>query len=386
MTRRHHTSHRKPGLRIAVLAHLHHAVASPFAGGLEAHTAQAVAALADRGHDVVLFAKEGSHVVCRQVAVLDGRFRVNGYPDSVSRDRQHRVLDGAMRSAVRAARRGFDVVLNNSLSPVPHRELRGVPTLHVFHTPPLPRIVDVFGGAGWEPDPRHAYVSVSETNARGWRPHLPALGVVHNGIPLRQWTAGPARRTGQAVWTGRITPEKGAHVAIEAARLAGMELVLAGPIHDPEYFSVLIEPELGASVRYAGHLDHAELRQLVSGSEVFVASPLWDEPFGLNVVEALACGTPVAALPAGAMAEIIAPGAGFVASRSDAASLAAAIASARGLSHDVVADSARRFSVETMAEHYEALMHRLVGMGSAARQPRAADPAGETADEPAGGH
>ena len=361
MTRSHQPRSGSRGLRIAVLAHLHHPIASPYAGGLEAHTAQVVAALTDRGHDVVLFAKAGTRVACRHVAVLDGRFRVEGYPDGRAEDHQHDVLDGAMRTAIRRARRGFDVVLNNSLSPVPHVGLRGFPTLNVFHTPPLPRIVAVFTPEGWVPDPHHAYVSVSESNAHAWRHYVPSLGVIHNGIPLHQWDPTAPRRAGQAVWAGRITPEKGTHVAIAAARRAGVELALAGPITDPEYFSLMIEPELDATIRYVGHLDHGSLRTLLSGAEVFVASPLWEEPFGLNVVEAQASGTPVAALPAGAMAEIISPDAGVVAARADAQALAEAITAARRLPHQAVAHASKRFSIEHMVDRYEAEMLRLAG-------------------------
>ncbi|GAA3686036.1 glycosyltransferase family 4 protein [Arthrobacter ginkgonis] len=406
MSRSHLPRSRNGGLRIAVLAHLHHPIASPYAGGLEAHTAQVVAALTDRGHDVILFAKAGTRVACRHVAVLEGRFTVEGYPDSRAMDRQHGVLDGAMRTAIRSARRGFDVVLNNSLSPVPYTALLGFPTLNVFHTPPLPRIVAVLSGEGWTPDPRHAYVSVSESNARAWRQHLPSLGVIHNGIPLHQWDPTAPRRAGQAVWTGRITPEKGTHVAIAAARRAGVELTLAGPIHDPEYFSLMIEPELDASIRYAGHLDHPSLRTLLSGAEVLVASPLWEEPFGLNVVEALASGTPVAALPAGAMTEIISPAAGVVASRADAEALAEAITAARRLPHGAVALAAQRFSIEHMVERYEAELLRLAGgvpvagtrpgRGAAAAEAHDAEPAesdpadleraDESAGDPAAGH
>jgi len=406
MTRSSQPLPRNGGLRIAVLAHLHHPIASPYAGGLEAHTAQVVEALADRGHDVVLFAKAGTRVACPHVAVLDAGFRVEGYPDSQARDRQHGVLDGAMRAAVRTARQGFDAVLNNSLSPVPHMGLRGVPTLNVFHTPPLPRMVAVFSAGDWAPDPHHAYASVSESNARPWRQHLPSLGVIHNGIPLHHWDASAPRRAGQAVWTGRITPEKGTHVAIAAARRAGVELTLAGPIHDPEYFSLMVAPELDASIRYAGHLDHSGLRTLLSAAEVLVASPLWEEPFGLNVVEALASGTPVAALPAGAMTEIISPSAGVVAARADAEALAEAIIAARRLPPGAVAQAAKRFSIELMVDRYEDELLRLAervpaagarpvpgtasgeatDAGSADADPAGLEPADEGAGEPGARH
>ncbi|MET1034032.1 MAG: glycosyltransferase [Arthrobacter sp.] len=354
MTRNALPARRHDHLRIALLAHLHHPIASPYAGGLEAHTAHLAEELARRGHDVTLFAKGGTSSRARVVPVLSKRFRVSGYPDDARRDHQHAALDGAMLKAVRRARSdGFDVVLNNSLSPVPYRGLAGMPTLNVFHTPPLPRVVGLFESPGWIPDPLHAFASVSESNARLWRPYLPDVTAIHNGIPLDQWGPDARRRPGQAVWSGRITPEKGTHLAIAAARRAGMDLTLAGPIFDEEYFRVMVRPELDDSIRYAGHLEHRGLRALLSRAGVFVSSPLWEEPFGLNVVEALACGTPVAALPLGAMPEIVGPDAGVVAAGLDAGALAEAMLAARELPTVGVLRAARRFSIDAMVDRYE---------------------------------
>jgi glycosyltransferase involved in cell wall biosynthesis len=350
-------------LNIAVLAHLHHPIASPYAGGLESHTALLVETLAGRGHQVTLFAREGSRTPVALQPVLERDFRGRGYPDDVAKDAQHARLDGALRLALATVRSGdFDAVVNNSLSPIPHGEPAGIPTLHVFHTPVLPRIAAVLSHPMWQPDPSHAYATVSASNARGWRPLVPDLHIVHNGIPLERWRprSGDRNRSGMAAWSGRITPEKGTHMAIAAARLAGMDLQIAGPVQGQAYFDAMVLPELDAPITYLGHLDHALLRRMVLSAEVFISSPLWEEPFGLTAVEAMACGTPVAALPGGAMAELVAPEAGVLAEGADSESLAAAMGTARRLPRDTVLAAARRFDIETMVDGYEGLLASLV--------------------------
>ena len=165
-------------------------------------------------------------------------------------------------------------------------------------------------------------------------------------------------------WTGRITPEKGTHLAIAAARAANMTLNIAGPIQDADYFRTLIEPELGEDITYLGHLGQPELSAVIASAQVFISSPLWEEPFGLTTLEAIACGTPVAALPAGAMAEIITARSGSVAVRRDARALAEAMLSARELDRGAVRDCALAFSRDAMLDSYEDQLHDVLPLGS----------------------
>ncbi|MHA7275818.1 glycosyltransferase [Arthrobacter sp. HLT1-21] len=353
-------------LTIAVMAHLHHPIASPYPGGLEMHTALLTEELTARGHSVTLFAKDGSRGPGTVVPVLNAGFTFTKYLDGPDRDAQTHLLDNAQRLTLARVNEGeFDVVINNSLSPLPHADPPRQPMLTILHTPPLPRVTDVFDAAGYTPTPRQKFVSVSAANALQWRTHLRNINVVHNGIRLEEWrTAGLARRRpNTAVWSGRITPEKGLHVAIEAAALAGMRIRFAGPISDQDYFDRTIAPLLSESVQHVGHLDHGQLASFLSSGAVFISSPLWAEPFGLSTVEAMACGTPVAALPCGAMAEIIDERAGVVARGFAAADLAVAIEQARHADSVEVRASASRFAAEVMITSYEKHLGELVGQG-----------------------
>ncbi|MCE0536230.1 glycosyltransferase [Kineosporia rhizophila] len=347
-------------MRVALLAHLHHPIASPFVGGLEMHTSMVADELVERGHDVTLFARESSSTRARLQPILGEDAARSPMWEGHTRDL---VVDEAIARAVTAVQAGdFDVVLNNSLNPLPYTELTEQPMLTVLHTPPLARINAVIESPAWRPGPRHAFVAVSRFTARAWRSRLPEVDTVPNGIYLDHWHTGAPRNPDLAVWSARITPEKGLHEAIDAARLAGMRMEFSGAIGDQAYWENEIRPRLGPDVLYRGHLDHRDLAGLIGRASVFLATPLWDEPFGLAMVEAMACGTPVAAFPNGACREVVLPGGGVVAANTSPIALAWAIERARLLDNAQVHAHAQRYDTKAMMNRYEDLLVHLAGL------------------------
>ncbi len=351
-------------MKIAVLAHCHHPIAEPFHGGLEAHTALVVNELVLRGHQVTLFAKAGSVTMADLHPVVDARFEHGQSAGPGGVDQSELIVDRGMQLAVAAIRGGgFDAVINNSLNPVPYEDLDDQPMLTLLHTPAtLHRIERVLRDPDWRPGVRHAYAAVSEFTAQDWRSMLPEVRCISNGIDLASWK--PRRRhrpvVGLAVWAARITPEKGLPRAIAACRAAGLQLEFGGPIADRQHFDEEIRPLLAADIRYVGHLNHQELPDFLARGSVFVSSPNWAEPFGLAMVEAMACGTPVAALARGAAAEVVDSRGGVLALDDSTSALAAAIERAVLLDRRQVRNSVLRFDTSIMVAAYEDVLAELI--------------------------
>jgi glycosyltransferase involved in cell wall biosynthesis len=189
---------------------------------------------------------------------------------------------------------------------------------------------------------------------------LPRIRVIRNGVDTDRWSPGPGG--GPPVWFGRIAPEKGTHLAIDAALLAGTGLQLAGPISDRAYFDAEIRPRIALEgIEYAGHLTHAELVRLLGAASVALVTPCWDEPYGLVVAEALACGTPVCAFARGALPELLREDCGRLVAPGDVKALAEALGRARALSRAAARRHAvSRCSLDAMVDGYVDLYETLV--------------------------
>ncbi|MCU1513467.1 MAG: glycosyltransferase family 4 protein [Microbacteriaceae bacterium] len=354
-------------LRICLIASSRFPVAEPFVGGLEAHTHALAGALKARGHEVSLFAGPGSDPALGvhelDVAVLSvsqlARADVGAAPEEWMRE--HHAYLSLMLDLSRTGADRFDVVHNNSLHhlPVAMASAIEVPIVTTLHTPPTPWLESAMILA---PHESH-FVAVSSSTSESWAHAVPST-VIMNGVDTGLWRPGPGGE--RAIWFGRLVPEKAPHLAIEAARLAGIPIDLAGPILDRAYFSRCVSPLLGEGVRYLGHLDHAQLVDVVGSSCVTVATPVWDEPYGLVAAESLACGTPVAAFAMGALPEIVDDTCGRLAVPGDTASLAEAMKESTRLSRDDARSRALEFcSLDRMVDQYERLYLGLAGTRAA---------------------
>ena len=159
------------------------------------------------------------------------------------------------------------------------------------------------------------------------------------------------------MWFGRIHPDKGLHLAIQASKTAGKKMKVAGAISDQYYFEQVITPLLDDSIELVGHCDHTKLNELIGNATLSLITPCWDEPFGLVVAESLACGTPVAGIGRGALPDLLCDKTGALAAGEDIAELAACIEQASKLNRQDCRDRAEaHFDVELMIDQYEAAL------------------------------
>ena len=323
-------------MRIALLAHLRHPIAPPFAGGLEAYTWNLADGLTARGHAVVLFASGDSdprHTLDPVIPLHQER-RFPGLEHRGDAGLTAHLDAGYAAACDRIAAGGFDVLHNTSLSrlPLEPRRLAATPTVTALHVPPYDALRWFVHTSAL---PGHRITATSQAHLKAWWPEgaPPEASVVHNGIDPAAWPYAP-RGDGSAVWCGRVAAVKGTHHAIAAARRAGLPLTLFGPIEEPEYWAAQIAPVLGGAIRYGGHLAGPALAAEIGRASVFLFTPCWDEPFGLAAIEAMACGLPVAGFARGAVPEIVGE-AGCLVRGGDAVALAGAVIDALAIPRPV---------------------------------------------------
>lgn len=355
-------------LRICLIASSRFPIREPFAGGLEAHTHALGSELVRRGHRVSVFASPGSDPALGaeelDVATFSSsdaaRADVAAHPESWMQE--HHAYLRLMLDLVQSGARRFDLVHNNSLHhlPLAMAEALEIPLVTTLHTPPVAWLESA---ARFVP-PSARFVAVSDEMSRAWR-HVVEATTVHNGVDTDFWA--PGAGGAGAVWCGRIVPEKAPHLAIDASRLAGMSMQLAGPVHDRAYFADQVVPRLGPHARWLGHLPQHELREVVAGSSVALVTPAWEEPYGLVAAEAMSCGTPVAAFARGALREIVEERTGRLAAAGDVKGLAGAVTAAAELPReDVRAAAVARWGLHRMVDEYEVVYRSMTRQGMAA--------------------
>lgn len=343
-------------LKIGVIAHLKYPIAEPFAGGLEMHTDLLVRQLRANGHAVTLFAADGSdhrlnvEPICRRTAI-DGVGTAEA--NDIAFFREHHAY---LQLMTMLRGRDFDIIHNNALHylPIAMADTLPVPMVTVLHTPPFCWLES---GVRSSSATNLSFVGVSQAVARMWNHVVAADRIIHNGIDLNQFGFAPdADFDPYLIWYGRIVPEKGTHLAIQAALSTPYQLRIAGPITDRQYFDTEVAPLLGDQIRYEGHLNHDRLAQLIGGARAALVTPRWDEPYGLVVAEALACGVPIAAFDRGAIAEIVTAETGVLAPPDDADALGQAAMQAATLDRAACRARAETFCDATvMTAAYEAL-------------------------------
>jgi len=288
-------------------------------GGTEMVIYNLVEALVAQGHDVTLFAPGDARTSARQIAFYAKALLEEGVPWRAHLKAYYH-LYCAMEQI---AENHFDIV---------HTHLSSSTDMYIFPltasltTPHVATLHSNFpfdAAAGWAGDADQYYirkfpalpvVAISESARRNQTLPLNIIDVVYNGIMMSQFSLSKKPRGEYFAWLGRFSPEKGAHLAIEAAKRAQVPLVLAGTVdrsskERAQYFYEVIKPQVdNDQIRYIGPANLKEKVSLLNRARGFLNPIEWEEPFGMVMAEAMAVGCPVISFARGAAPELIVDG------------------------------------------------------------------------------
>jgi glycosyltransferase involved in cell wall biosynthesis len=337
-------------MRIALVASPWVPVPPPAYGGTEAVLDTLAQGLQAAGHDVLLYATGDSTCPVTTAWTYDTA-RGIGAGGGCAVELRH-VID-----AYDAARAwGADVVHDHTLvGPVYAERFDGLTVVTTNHGPFDAELAAMYRTvADWV-----AVVAISHHQA-STAPGIPIAAVIHHGLDLARFPAG-AGDGGYALFLGRMNPDKGVHTAARVARAAGVPLRIAAKMREPaerDYFAQRVRPLLGGDIEYVGEVGGVDKLELLAGAACLLNPIAWPEPFGMVMIEALACGTPVVATPCGAAPEIVDDGiTGYLRRGEDA--LSAVVAQAPGLDRDACRQAVKeRFSATRMVEDHLALYDR----------------------------
>jgi glycosyltransferase involved in cell wall biosynthesis len=267
-------------------------------GGTELFIAQLALGLKDRGVDVVVYAN-GESTLPAEVRWL---YEKSDWP--ITDDVVHTMKDVNHTAwAMRDAMDSCDTIHLNSASGLAFSRFSKLPVVYTVHHPVEKPLAEFYR---FYPKVNYVFISKHQCKSQG----IGRGRVIHHGIDLAGYELRENKQE-YLSFIGRIAPVKGTHLAIDVALKAGIPLKIAGEVQPAfqDYFDTQIKPKVdGKFIEYIGEADLAAKNELLGNSMAMLFPIQWDEPFGLVMIEAMACGTPVLALPGGSVPEIVKDG------------------------------------------------------------------------------
>jgi glycosyltransferase involved in cell wall biosynthesis len=278
-------------MKIAMIAPIAWRTPPRHYGPWEQVTSLLTEGLVENGLDVTLFATADSITSARLVSVVP-----RGYEED--KDADPKVLEYLHISNVFEMANDFDIIHNQfDFMPLCFSRFTKTPMVTTIHGFSSEKILPIYKKYN-----KHvSYVSISNSDRH---PDLDYISTIYHGIDIKNFPFNPHPKD-YLLFFGRMHPDKGAHDAIKIAMALKMKLFLAGPIQDKFYFREKVEPYLSKDIEYLGSVGPDKRGELLSNAVSLLHPIYFNEPFGLSVVESLACGTPVLAYNRGSMREII---------------------------------------------------------------------------------
>ena len=337
-------------MRIALIAPPFISVPPQRYGGTELFVAQLATGLKALGYEPVVYTNGESKVPveCRWI-YPSCEWPIQGEIHAHLKDINHTGW------AVADARRDCDIIHLNNAPGLAHSRMVPLPMVYTIHHPVEPTLSEYYA---WYPQVN--FVTISDFQLR--KEKLPRMRRIHHGLNFGEYRVG-TRQGDYVAFIGRIAPMKGAHLAIAAAKRAGVKLKIAGEIQPifQSYFENEIKPHIdGANIEYVGEADLTAKNDLFCSAIATLFPIQWDEPFGLVTIESMACGTPVLAFAGGSVSEIVKDGvSGWICSSVE--EMADRIRSADEFSAAEVRDYAEQnFSVDRMVREYAKLYEEIL--------------------------
>ena len=338
-------------MRIAQIAPIVERVPPKKYGGTERIVSALTEELVQRGHEVTLFATGDSltkaklshvHEIALREAKLENIYGLNTWT-------MYHIGEAY------AHQRDFDIIHD-------HTGYIGLPTANIAQTLV---VITMHGNFNEDVRPifealRHPHIAcISKAQASVL--NLRDYSVVYNGLPMEHYPFSE-QHDGYLLFVGRISLEKGTHNAIEVARKLNLPLIIAAKLDEPDkkYYLKHVKPYLNEKIKWIGEVDEVERNRLMSKALCFLHPVTWNEPFGLTMIEAMACGCPVIAYDKGSIPEVVKDGkTGYVVK--DASSLLDAVAHVDRIRRiDCREHALKNFSASKMADRYEELYHKIL--------------------------